>query len=67
VTDLPAWAVPCVQAIDVATFHYLDHGVYALESAGEVSLVTKQALLDWLRHRLQGGTNEVGGGTVGGA
>jgi len=61
------WFEACDQAIDVVSFHFLDHGVYAVERTGEVSLVDRATLLSLLRQRLGGTNDELGGGSVAGA
>ena len=60
----PDWTQVCEQATWVLVFRRLDHDVYACESAGEVSLVDQQTLINILRQRL-GGTNGLGEESVG--
>lgn len=59
------WTQVCEQATWALVFRKLDHDVYAVESAGEVSLVTQQVLIDYMKQLFRGGTHEVGGGPVG--
>ena len=43
----------------------LDNDTYAVEHAGEVSLVNDETLKEMLRQNLGGGVSELGGGHVG--
>jgi hypothetical protein len=61
----PDWLQACDKATNIMTFHWLGQGVYAYEQGtGEVSLVDKETLINLIRQRYEGGTNEVGGGPV---
>ena len=43
----------------------LDHDTYAVERAGEVSLVNDETLKEMLRQNFEGGSSGLGGGNVG--
>jgi hypothetical protein len=62
----PDWLQACDKATNIMTFRWLGQGVYACEQAnGEVSLVDRETLINMIRQQYRGGTNEVGGGSVG--
>lgn len=59
------WTQACEDATWAYVLRKLDHDTYAVESAGEVSLVNLVTLEEMLRQDLKGGRSELGGGHVG--
>lgn len=59
------WTNWCDDVTWAYVLRKLDHDTYAVESAGEISLVNDETLKEMLRQNLEGGSSGLGGGHVG--